>query len=383
MRLLARLLDRASRVRRVRARGGDVGSVLHVSPVLFGAEGIVGGGERAAYGFARAVSGELPTTLVTTGPRRERTRDGELRIEMYPSKGDLGERFDPVCYRFLEQLRGVDVVHCHLYRVAVSQLAILAGAALGKRTFVTDMGGVGTHFDPDIPVEQSLTGILAISEFSLRWLPPDVRSHVIPTGVGDPFLKAGARRDGDRPATPSRVLYVGRIMRHKGIDVLIEALPENVGLDVMGRVYDEEFYALLRDLASTRDVRFVHDASDDQLAEAYGNALVTVLPSVYRDAFGGAWEIPELLGCVLQESMACGTPVICSDVGGMPEVVEHGISGFVVPPSDPTALRERIAELLASPPLRDAMGHRARERALERFAWPVIAKRVVSAYREC
>ncbi len=385
MRVLARVLHRIGRARRAsRRRGKDARSALHVSPILFGPDGIVGGGERAAYGFARAVSDELPTTLVTTGPRRDRRTDGNLRIEIYPSARYLGgQRFDPLCYRFLEQLRGADVVHCHLYRVAMSQLAILAGAALGKRTFVTDMGGVGTHFDPEIPVEQCLSGLIALSDFSLRLLPSGVPARVIPTGVSDLFVDTGSERTRPADRGRSRVLYVGRVMRHKGIDVLIEGLPEDVGLDVVGHVYDDEFYGLLQGLAVGRDVCFVHDASDQQLAAAYSQALVTVLPSVYEDAFGGHWEVPELLGCVLQESMACGTPAICSDVGGMPEVIEHGVTGFVVPPNDPVAIGQRIAELLAHPTLRSDMGRFARERVLERFTWPTVARRVLDAYRDC
>lgn len=357
--------------------------VLHVSPVLFGADGIIGGGERSAYGFARAVAKKLPTTLVTTGPRRDQLKDGELLIEVYPSAGDLGgQQFDPLCYRFLAQLRGADVVHCHQYRVAVSQLAILAGAALGKRTFVTDRGGVGVHFDPRVPVERHLTALLPMSRFSLSLMPKGVPSQVIHGGTTELFLS-----NGQMPATAGsghgrRVLYVGRIMRHKGIDVLVRGLPDGIGLDIIGHVYDDEYLFLLRQLAEGRDVRFIHDASDEQLVDAYRNALVSVLPSVYEDAFGGHWEMPELLGNVLLEAMACGTPVICSDVGGMPEVVDDGVSGFVVPPNDPQALGARIAELAADPRLRDGMGRRAREGVLERFTWERAAREALVAYRQ-
>jgi glycosyltransferase involved in cell wall biosynthesis len=383
MRLLARALSTAASARpKPRARHADVRDVLHVSPVLFGSDGIIGGGERSSYGFARAVAKELPTTLVTTGPRRDRLTDGDLLIEVYRSRGDLGgQRFDPLCYRFLERLRGADVVHCHQYRVAVSQLAILAGAALGKRTFVTDRGGVGVHFDPQVPVERHLTALLPMSRFSLSLLPRGVPARVIHGGTTEQFLTGGAAPPACRSARDRRVLYVGRIMRHKGIDVLIRALPPGIGLDVVGHVYDPEYFALLEELVEGRDVRFVHDATDEQLLDIYREALVSVLPSVYEDAFGGHWEMPELLGNVLLEAMACGTPVICSDVGGMPEVVEDGLSGFVVAPNDPAQLGARIARLAADPRLRAELGARAREQVLERFTWERAADEAIAAYR--
>jgi len=357
--------------------------VLHISPSLFGPDGIVGGGERAAYGLARAVAREIPTTLVSFGAERVSEQHGELSVEIYASAGSFGGlAFDPFSYRFLAQMRNANVVHCHQYRVAVSQLAILAGAALGKRTFVTDRGGVGVHFDPRLPVESCLTALLPISHFSLTQLPSGVPSRVIHGGATEFFQSESAVFPEASSRQSRRVLYVGRIMRHKGIDVLIQGLPDGMGLDVIGHIYDEEYLALLQQLATGRDVRFVHDATDEQLLSAYRSALVTVLPSVYRDVFGGHWEMPELLGNVLLESMACGTPVICSDVGGMPEVVEDGLTGFVVPPSDPAPIGRRIAELAGDPMLRSAMGRRARERILQSFTWKDVARRTLAAYRE-
>ena len=137
-------------------------------------------------------------------------------------------------------------------------------------------------------------------------------------------------------------------MRHKGIDNLVKAV-DGTGLDVVGRVYDERYGDLLRRLAAGKDVRFTHGATDEDVARAYRNALVTVLPSVYRDCFGGTQSMPELLGRVLLESMACGTPVICTGVGGMPEIVRDGENGFVVPPNDPGALRAAIGRSSKTP----------------------------------
>ena len=73
-----------------------------------------------------------------------------------------------------------------------------------------------------------------------------------------------------------------------------------------------------------------------------GARLCVVLPSVYRSA-AGETKVPELLGQTLLEGMACGLPAVCTRVASMPEVVDDGVTGFVVPPNDPTALGERLA----------------------------------------
>ena len=130
--------------------------VLHVSPSLFGSDSVVGGGERAAYGLARGVAREIPTTLVSFGAERASDQHGELRVEIYPSAGDLGgQPFDPFSCRFLAHLRKADVVHCSHYRVAVSHSPSWRGRRWGS--VVRDgQGWGGLHFDPRLPVERSL-----------------------------------------------------------------------------------------------------------------------------------------------------------------------------------------------------------------------------------
>jgi glycosyltransferase involved in cell wall biosynthesis len=377
--VLAHVLHRAASARGSRGRPRRVRSVVHVSPAQFSDDSIMGGGERAAWDLARAVSKRLPTTLVSFGDARWSGRRGELRVEIFPARRFLNagyDRYDPLSYRFLGELRRADAVHCNQFRVAVSQLAILAAAALGKHVFVTDRGGVGCHFDPVIPVGDYVDRFLLISEFSRRMVAPGRPVRIIPGGVNPAFLV-----DGAAPARAARrVLYVGRVMRHKGLDNLIAAIDETVGLDVVGRVYDDEYFDRLRRLAEGKDVRFFHDATDEDVARAYREALVTVLPSVYEDCFGGHQSMPELLGRVLLESMASGTPVVCTAVGGMPEVVEHGENGFVVPPNDPVALRAALRRLAADPQLRDRMGANGRDRVLARFTWEGAAQDTVAAY---
>jgi glycosyltransferase involved in cell wall biosynthesis len=88
------------------------------------------------------------------------------------------------------------------------------------------------------------------------------------------------------------------------------------------------------------------------------------------------------LGQTLIEAMACGTPVIGSNVTSLPEIIEDGVTGFLVPPNDPTSLGERIAWLLSDPSRAQEMGRRARQRVLERFTWSAVVDRCLQAYGE-
>jgi glycosyltransferase involved in cell wall biosynthesis len=90
--------------------------------------------------------------------------------------------------------------------------------------------------------------------------------------------------------------------------------------------------------------------------------------------------MPELLGLTLLESMACGTPVICTEVGSMPELVDDGVTGFVVPPNDPLALRDRIDYLRQNSDLAQQMGQAAREKVLNHFTWEAVAKHCLAIY---
>src|SRR5204863_5377575 len=90
--------------------------------------------------------------------------------------------------------------------------------------------------------------------------------------------------------------------------------------------------------------------------------------------------VPELLGQTPLEAMACGTPAIVTNVASLPEVVADGETGFVVPPNDPTALREKIRWLLDRPAEVERMGAAGRRRVLEHFSWDAVARRCLTAY---
>ncbi len=121
---------------------------------------------------------------------------------------------------------------------------------------------------------------------------------------------------------------------------------------------------------------------DDLLPSLYRQAAVLVLPSVHHTCYGREIPVSELLGLVVLEAMASGTPVVCNRLGGLPEVVQHGLTGFLVEPGNVAELRERLAELLRDPPLVRRLGRNARALVLERFTWQACAERCLAAYTE-
>jgi glycosyltransferase involved in cell wall biosynthesis len=182
------------------------------------------------------------------------------------------------------------------------------------------------------------------------------------------------------------VLFVGRLTPHKGVDVLLRALPPDTRLRIVGstghdsRPPERDYPSLLAQLARDRDVQFLGALADRELPRAYRSARVMVLPSVERTCYGRPVRVSELLGLSLLEAMASATPVVASRVGGVPEVVRDGETGFLVPPGDVQALRDALERVLGDPELATRLGVRAREDARNRFTWDQVARRCLDAY---
>jgi glycosyltransferase involved in cell wall biosynthesis len=109
----------------------------------------------------------------------------------------------------------------------------------------------------------------------------------------------------------------------------------------------------------------------ETLVELYRRATLVVVPSRF-----------EGFGLPAAEAMACGTPVVASDAGALPEVVRTGGGGVLVAPDAPDALAKAIAGLLDQPEARQALGLRARARIEAAYAWPRVAERTAAEYRQ-
>ncbi len=353
--------------------------VLHIVPAVFGPDGIIGGGERYALELARHMAGFTRTRLVAFGEKDRTERIGELTVRVIGDPWYVrGQRSNPVSASLLPELLKAEVVHCHQQHIVTSSLAAMFCRLFGKRVFVSDLGGGGWDISAYVSTDRWYHGHLHISEYSRRCLGHDSnpKAHVILGGVD----VAKFSPDDSIRREPT-VLFVGRILPHKGINYLIEAMPPNLGLEIVGPPGDPRFLNDLHRMATGKRVTFRHDCYDGTLVDAYRRALCVVLPSVYRTIYGDETRVPELLGQVLLEGMACGAPVICTDVASMPEIVEDGINGFVVPLNDPTALGQRIQRLADHPAEAAEMGRAGRRRVLKYFTSPQAVQRCLSIYK--
>jgi glycosyltransferase involved in cell wall biosynthesis len=355
-----------------------VNTVLHIVPAAFGARGVFGGAERYAFELARTMAGIVPTTLLTFGERHERWREGELDVVVERAWHVRGQRTNPWTPALLGWVRRAGVVHCHQRHVLASSTAALLGKVLRRPVFVTDLGGGGWDISAYIDTSRWFSGHLHISQYSRSISAQEgfARAHVIMGGVD-------TEKFSPDPAVPrdGTVLFVGRLLPHKGVNYLIEAADDRMRLRIVGTAHDARFKADLEQLARVKHVEFVSGASDDALVQAYRSAAVAVLPSVYRTLYGETTRVPELLGQTALEAMACGTPVVVTSAASLPEVVADGETGFVVPPNDPAALRQKLTWLLEHPDEAARMGAAGRRRVLEHFSWPAVVRRCLELYQ--
>lgn len=216
-------------------------------------------------------------------------------------------------------------------------------------------------------------------------IPPGVetcRFYPIPQDEAKEFLGV--------PPCERMILFVGRIEPLKGLDVLIEAIAwmRETGAweanpfcliviggepDVRGGEMSAEMARIhaLREQYELEDlVVFLGKRSQDTLPYYYSAAEAVVVPSHY-----------ESFGMVALEAMACGTPVVASQVGGLAYLVQDGVTGFTVPVDEPKELAERLFRLLKDPELHERMSRQAVV-AAQGYSWKNIATRLTGIYQE-
>ncbi|MEU9480251.1 glycogen synthase [Streptomyces sp. NPDC048191] len=211
--------------------------------------------------------------------------------------------------------------------------------------------------------------------------------HVVHNGIDTRLYRPdhgtdALARHGIDPARPY-VLFVGRITRQKGVPHLLRAVREiEPGVQVVlcagapdTPEIDREFRELFEELSRIRAGVFwiPQMLPRPEVVQLLTHAAVFVCPSVY-----------EPLGIVNLEAMACGTPVVASRVGGIPEVVADGRTGLLVDVDDgfEAELARALDTVLGDPQAARRMGEAGRERAVGEFGWDAVARRTAALYEE-
>jgi glycosyltransferase involved in cell wall biosynthesis len=355
--------------------------IAYLTPLYFDEKSCLGGGERyplnLAIGVVQASRGACQVELVSYGETsfRKPLHPGvSLRVLRIDTRSSL--RLNMLSWELPSAIADADLVHFHTVYAMSTEMGLVLAKQQNKLLCATDHGGDSSSLGRNLGILELADRIVAYSDFGAGHLKTQTPIEIVRGGVdGDLFTPPapGTRRRRDR------VLYVGRLLPHKGIEHLIEALPPELPLTVCGRPYHEDYYRRLRQGAEGKQVEFVTDADDATILDLYRRAWVNVLPSVYRDCYDTIHIMPELMGFTLQEAMACGTPAICSRVGGMPEYVRDGETGFIF--DTPEELTARLRQLAGDPALVDRMGEQARRVVEEEFDLKVAGRRMLEVYR--
>ena len=234
----------------------------------------------------------------------------------------------------------------------------------------------------------SFTALLPVSDYCRResasyWSIPEERMQVLYNGVSleqfAPDAKAAAARRAALGLTPGELvlLYVGRVCEQKGSDLLVEAYARlrsegrNVRLVMAGPVgqFGRSGEDPITRLLKQHDGLYLGPVEEEILPSIYNMADVFVLPTRNNEMFGMA----------AIEAQACGRPVVCSNDGGLPEVV-NATSGLLFATGDAEGLTAQLRTLADNPDLRQRFQEAAVANA-KRFAWPTITAQLQQVYR--
>ncbi len=317
--------------------------------------------------------------------------DGRVALHLLKPHGGAGYALAGPALRRLIYGGGFDLVHAH-YATGYGLLATLAGA----RPRLVSVWGSDVDEFPDIsPVHrwllrrilQQANALAATSQALVRRVqqlllrPPPI--FVTPFGV-DTAAFAPVSGDGLQVTGSVHALFIGTskgLATVYGIDILLRAfalLPEHapdgrpLRLRLLGTgPQAADYQALSATLGLQHRVEFAGNIAHALMPAALQQLDIYVAPS-RQESFGVS----------VLEASACAKAVVASRVGGLPEVVQHGVTGLLVPPGDVPALAAALLQLVQDAPLRAALGAAGRRMVQERYGWEACVSTMVAVYRQ-
>lgn len=206
-----------------------------------------------------------------------------------------------------------------------------------------------------------------------------VKLDVIPFGVDTEFFKPIKIPKDEKLF---QILSVGYLIERKGFEYLIKAIKEvikkhdNVRLLIVGSgPLENKLKNLIKELALEGTVSILKNVSDNELLKLYNSSDLFILPSVV-DSQGNT----EGLGVVLLEAMACGLPVIGSNVGGITDIIKDGLTGLLVEEKDFIGISGSIITLIENENLREELSNKGHKLVSTKFSWDKVARRYNEIY---
>jgi phosphatidylinositol alpha-1,6-mannosyltransferase len=239
-------------------------------------------------------------------------------------------------------------------------------------------------------VLDTASAVVANSRYTstlVRSVAPRARTETVPLAVDETLFSPGDRRGARQrwglPDSATVLLSVSRICRFKGHDTVLQAIAslspeqrEDLVFIVAGKGdAEQELRNLASDLGVAENVRWLGFVREEQLPSLYRAADLFVLCTREEPGIRAV----EGFGLVFLEAQSCGVPAIGTDCGGIPDAVEDGNGGWLVPPGDPEALSGLLRRLVTSPGEIREMGKLARKRVLKGFTWQQYARRLLAA----
>lgn len=338
-----------------------------------------GGGERYAAELALAVSRYRPTTLITFGERNATFFHEDLTIKVI-KREPFWPRFNGksnfLYFGLYSLMKEFDIIHAHKSLTDTTVFACVFGKMLPRRVFTTDLGFSGLNIARFFPVYRLATSALVLSKYDEQRLRlPSQKLHIIYGGVD-------LRKYRVPNVKKHQVIFIGRILPHKGVNYLIDAIDKDTRCIIAGHAYDSAYLKYLKKISKNKKITFLLDAKDEAIIKHLEESKVLVLPSVDVDVFGEKHKNPELFGLVIAEAFATGTPAIVSDSSALPYVVDNNVNGFVVRQNNASDIREKINTLLNNEKLFNKMSHAARKKTEDQYNWDLVAKKCIQIYEE-
>jgi glycosyltransferase involved in cell wall biosynthesis len=327
-------------------------------------------------------------TAAMAGAQAVRARSTRWSIKKSPVKEWLQAVALADALAAAGDVRHVHAHFCHSATMVAWLAAIIEGLPLSFTAHAKDV--YQSSLNPAGLLDRKLRAarfVITCTEANQRYLQARTLTPVycLYHGLNVEFARLCAERP--RPAIPSggvRVLAVGRLVQKKGFDVLLDAcaLLRDRGVPIEGTIvgepaeHAESLRARVARLGLGGCVTFAGPMSQADLFEQYARATVFCLPCRVLEN-GDRDGIPN----VIAEAMACGLPVVTTNASGAPELMDHGVSGIVVPPDDPVAVADAIEMLHRQPDLADSLARAARAAIRTRFNGDLTAEALSTLLR--